>query len=128
MKEVKSPKRPLIYYYLIVLGMILLFNMIITPLMIQSQIVETDYSTFIQMAEDQELGEVEINETENQIIFQVFRNALSLCVLIMHSENFNACNSTSTRSLGMKFTLSLTYFITLPHATGGAGGCRRGCS
>lgn len=69
MKEVKSPKRPLIYYYLIVLGMILLFNMIITPLMIQSQIVETDYSTFIQMAEDQELGEVEINETENQIIF-----------------------------------------------------------
>ena len=69
MKELKSPKRPLIYYYLIVLGMILLFNMIITPLMIQSQIVETDYSTFIQMAEDQELGEVEINETENQIIF-----------------------------------------------------------
>lgn len=69
MKEVKSPKRPLIYYYLIVMGMILLFNMIITPLVVQSQIVETDYSTFVNMAENKELGEVEINETENQIIF-----------------------------------------------------------
>lgn len=69
MKEVKSPKKPLIYYYLIVIGVILLFNMIITPLMVQSQIVETDYSTFVKMAEDKELGEVEINESENQIIF-----------------------------------------------------------
>lgn len=43
--------------------------MIITPLMVQSQIVETDYSTFVKMAEDKELGEVEINESENQIIF-----------------------------------------------------------
>lgn len=37
--------------------------------MLQSQIVETDYSTFVQMAEDKELGQVEINETENQILF-----------------------------------------------------------
>lgn len=59
----------MIYYYLIVIGVILLFNMIITPLMVQSQIVETDYSTFVKMAEDKELGEVEINESENQIIF-----------------------------------------------------------
>lgn len=42
----------MIYYYLIVIGVILLFNMIITPLMVQSQIVETDYSTFVKMAED----------------------------------------------------------------------------
>ena len=69
MKEVKSPKRPLIYYYIIAMSMILLFNMIITPLMAQSQIVKTDYSTFVQMAENKELGEVEINETENQIVF-----------------------------------------------------------
>ena len=59
----------MIYYYLIVIGVILLFNMIITPLMVQRQIVETDYSTFVKMAEDKELGEVEINESENQIIF-----------------------------------------------------------
>ena len=69
MKEVKSPKRPLIYYYLIVLGAMLLFNMIITPLLAQSQIVEVDYGTFVQMAEDKELGVVEINEAENQILF-----------------------------------------------------------
>lgn len=58
----------MIYYYLIVIGVILLFNMIITPLMVQSQIVETDYSTFVKMAEDKELGEVEIDKSENQII------------------------------------------------------------
>ena len=69
MKEVKSPKRPLIYYYLIVLGAILLFNMIVTPLLAQSQIVEVDYGTFVQMAEDGELDAVEINEAENQILF-----------------------------------------------------------
>ena len=69
MKEIKSPRKPLIYYYLIALGIILLFNIIITPLVVQSQIVETDYSTFVQMAENKELGEVEINETENQILF-----------------------------------------------------------
>ena len=40
------------------MGMILLFNMIITPLVVQSQIVETDYSTFVKMAENKELGEV----------------------------------------------------------------------
>ena len=69
MQEVKSPKKPLLYYYLVVLGMILLFNMIITPLLVQSQVVKVDYGTFVQMAEDKELGEVEINEAENQILF-----------------------------------------------------------
>ena len=69
MQEVKSPKKPLLYYYLVVLGMILLFNMIITPLLVQSQVVKVDYGTFVQMAEDKELDEVEINEAENQILF-----------------------------------------------------------
>ncbi len=69
MKEVKSPKKPLIYYYLIVLAAILLFNMIVTPLISQSQVVEVDYGTFVQMAEDQELGQVEVDESQNQILF-----------------------------------------------------------
>ncbi len=69
MKEVKSPKRPLIYYYLIVLAAMLLFNMIVTPLLARSQIVEVDYGAFVQMAQDKELGVVEINEAQNQILF-----------------------------------------------------------
>ncbi len=43
MKEVKTPKRPLIYYYCIVLLIILLFNMLITPMLSRNQVVEVDY-------------------------------------------------------------------------------------
>ena len=48
MKEVKSPKRPLIFYYIIVLGIILLFNMLIMPLLSQSQVKDVDYGTFVK--------------------------------------------------------------------------------
>ena len=69
MKEATSPKKPLIYYYLIALGVILLFNMLITPTLMQAQVVQVDYGTFVQMAEDKQLSQVEVDETQNQIIF-----------------------------------------------------------
>ncbi len=69
MKEVKSPQRPLLYYYLIALGVILLFNMLVMPVMSMNQVLEVDYGTFVQMAEDKNLGQVEVDETENQILF-----------------------------------------------------------
>lgn len=69
MKEVRSPKRPLLYYYLIALGVILLFNMLVMPVMSMNQVLEADYGTFVQMAEDKNLGQVEVDETENQILF-----------------------------------------------------------
>ena len=69
MKEVKTPKRPLIFYYLIVLGVILLFNILVTPLMARSQVIEVDYGTFVKMAENHELSQVEVDETQNQILF-----------------------------------------------------------
>ncbi len=69
MKEVKSLKRPLIFYYLIVLGIILLFNMLVMPLLSQSQVKDVDYGTFVKMAENQELSQVEVDETQNQILF-----------------------------------------------------------
>ena len=69
MKEVKAPKRPLIYYYLIAMGIILLFNMLFVPMISQSQVIEVDYRTFVRMAENQELGQVEVDETLNQLLF-----------------------------------------------------------
>ena len=69
MKEVKAPKRPLIYYYLIAMGIILLFNMLFVPMISQSQVIEVDYGTFVRMAENQELGQVEVDETLNQLLF-----------------------------------------------------------
>lgn len=67
MKEVKSPKKPLIYYYGIVLLIIIVFNAIVTPLMKSGQIVEVDYGTFMRMIEEKNISSVEINES--QIIF-----------------------------------------------------------
>ncbi len=67
MKEVKSPKKPLVYYYGIVLLVLLVFNLIVSPLLLQTQVTETDYGTFMKMIEDQQIGEVQVED--NQILF-----------------------------------------------------------
>ncbi|MDY2809686.1 MAG: ATP-dependent zinc metalloprotease FtsH [Candidatus Faecousia sp.] len=67
MKEVKSPKKPLIYYYGIALLVILVFNMVITPMLTKSQINEVDYGTFMKMIEDKQIGRVEVSS--NEIVF-----------------------------------------------------------
>ncbi len=64
MKEVKSPKRPLIYYYGIVLLALLIFNLIVAPMLSSSQIVEVDYGTFMSMIEHREIDSVEITDTQ----------------------------------------------------------------
>lgn len=67
MKEVKSPKKPLIYYYSIVLLLILIFNLTVGPLLMQAKVKEVDYGTFMQMIKDGDIGSVEIEDS--QIIF-----------------------------------------------------------
>ena len=67
MKEVKPPKKPLMYYYSIALMVLLLFNFIAVPWMAERQIKEVDYGTFMTMTEERNIKEVEI-ET-NQIVF-----------------------------------------------------------
>ncbi len=69
MKEVKTPKRPLIFYYLIVLAVLLLFQMLVMPMISQGQIIEVDYTTFVNMVEDGEVSAVEIQEADNRILF-----------------------------------------------------------
>ena len=67
MKEVKPPKKPLMYYYSIALMVLLLFNFIAVPWMAERQVKEVDYGTFMTMTEKKNIKEVEI-ET-NQIVF-----------------------------------------------------------
>ncbi|MGN1122563.1 MAG: ATP-dependent metallopeptidase FtsH/Yme1/Tma family protein, partial [Eubacteriales bacterium] len=67
MKEVKAPKKPIISYYLIILAILLLFNFFIMPSIMQRQIKEVDYGTFMEMTLNKEIGRVEIEE--NQILF-----------------------------------------------------------
>lgn len=69
MNEVKKPRKPLIYYYTIVLVAIILFNFLAMPLITQAQVKEVDYGTFITMTENKEIGKVEIQAQENQIVF-----------------------------------------------------------
>lgn len=69
MQEVKKPKKPLIFYYGIVVVVLLLFNFLAMPWIAQRQVREVDYGTFLEMAENKELGQVEVQEQENQILF-----------------------------------------------------------
>ena len=63
MKEVKNPKKPLIYYYGIVLLILFLFNLLVTPLLMQRQITEVDYGTFMSMIEEKNIGNVEVDSS-----------------------------------------------------------------
>ena len=67
MNEVKAPKKPLIYYYGIVMLVLMLFNFLAIPWFAQRQILEVDYGTFIDMTERREIGQVEVQD--NQILF-----------------------------------------------------------
>ncbi len=67
MKEVKSPKKSLLYYYGIVLIVLFVFNLFVTPLLIKKQVTEVDYGTFMKMIDDKNIGDVQVEDS--QIIF-----------------------------------------------------------
>ena len=67
MKEVKSPQKPLIYYYVIVLLVLAAFNFFVSPLLLSRQVTEVDYGTFMSMTEKKNIGRVEVEDS--QIIF-----------------------------------------------------------
>lgn len=67
MNEVKTPKKPLVFYYGIAMVVLLLLNMLVMPLMTQHRVEEVDYGTFIKMTESKEIGQVEIES--DKILF-----------------------------------------------------------
>ena len=67
MKEVKSPKKPLLYYYGIVLLIIIVFNVLVTPMLTKTMVKEVDYGTFMSKIEDKKIDDVQIED--NQILF-----------------------------------------------------------
>ena len=80
MNEVKKPKKPLIYYYTIVMIALMLFNFLAMPWMAQHSIQEVDYGTFMEMTENKQIGRVQ--KEDNQILFtdkeekQVYKTGL----------------------------------------------------
>ena len=69
MNEVKSPKKPLLYYYFVAMMLVMLFNFIAMPWISEHQIKDVDYNTFVTMTEQGEVGRVEIQEQSNRILF-----------------------------------------------------------
>ena len=67
MQEVKSPKKPLLYYYGVVLLVLLVFNLVITPLLLKQEVTEVDYGTFMSMTESKNIGQVQVED--QQIVF-----------------------------------------------------------
>ena len=77
MKEVKTPKKPLFFYYGIVILVIFLFNMFVSPLFFRSMVIEVDYGTFMGMIEEKNIGRVQVDSSqiiftdrENQMIYK----------------------------------------------------------
>ncbi len=69
MNEVKTPKKPLLYYYLVVLVVVMLFNFLAMPWLAEHQIKEVDYNTFVSMTEQGQVGQVEIQQQNNRLLF-----------------------------------------------------------
>ena len=101
MKEVKNPKKPLIYYYGIVLLVLFLFNLLVTPLLMQRQITEVDYGTFMSMIEEKNIGNLPgslheaIAEFEND---EVIKEALGDHIVTQYIAGKNReCEEYNTR-------------------------------
>ena len=69
MQEDKKPKKPLIYYYVIVLVVLMIFNFLLMPWAAERRITEVGYDRFIEMTEEKDIGQVEINQEDNEIVF-----------------------------------------------------------
>ena len=80
MNEVKKPKKPLIFYYIIVIAVLLLFNVFVTPWIMERQVKEVVYGTIISMTEKKQVDRVDIEDQDNTIMFtdkndQVYKTA-----------------------------------------------------
>ena len=114
MKEVKSPKKPLMYYYLIIISIILLFNLIFTPTLMQKQVQEVDYSTFMSMLNEKNIGKVQVDDSE--IVFTDKDNTKVYSTGAMYDPTLTQrlYNSGATFTKEVQKTTSplLSYFLT----------------
>ncbi len=114
MEEIKSPKKPLLYYYGIMLLVVILFNLIVQPLLIQSQIIEVDYGTFMGMIEDENIGQVEVTDT--QIVFTDKENTTVYQTGTMHdptlTERLYAAGATFTKEVEQSSSALVTFLLS----------------
>ena len=114
MKEVKSPKKPLLYYYGIVLLIIALFNLLVTPLLNRRSIEEVDYGTFMSKIEAQQIEKVEIDDDE--IYYTEKGGKTVYCTGVMDdpslTERLYASGATFSRDVQKTMSPLLSLFLT----------------
>ena len=114
MKEVKTPKKPLIYYYGIVLLIILAFNMIISPMIANAKVKEVDYGTFMKMIEEKNISKVEVDDSE--IYFTDKNNEQIYKTGIMDdptlTERLYTSGATFARNIQKEMSPLLSFFLT----------------
>ncbi len=114
MKEVKSPRKPLIYYYGIVLLAILVFNMVVSPLLMNARVKEVDYGTFMKMIEEKNIGSVEV--TDSEIVFTDKENTQIYKTGEMNdptlTERLYASGAKFTRNIEKGVSPLLSFFLT----------------
>ena len=114
MKEVKSPKKPMIYYYLIVLLVILVFNMVVSPLIANARVKEVDYGTFMRMIEEKKIDEVEVGDS--QIVFtvkdskQIYKTGAMTDPTL--SERLYAAGATFSKEIERSTSPLLSFFLS----------------
>ena len=114
MNEVKNPKKPLIYYYGVVVLIIFLFNSLMMPFLANRRIVEVDYGTFMTMTENCEIGKVEIQS--NQILFTDKENTRVYKTGVMNDPDLvsrlHESGAVFTKEIVEEMSPLLSFFLT----------------
>ena len=115
MKEDKNPKKPLAYYYAITLIALLLFNIFIAPLLNRQRIVETDYSTFMRMIDERQIGKVDVSDTE--IVFTDKNDGTIYVTGVMYdpmlTQRLYDCGAEFAKDIEQAMSPVLSYLLTL---------------
>ena len=114
MQEMKKPTRPMIFYYILVIGAILLFNEMARPYFDEAQIEQVDYSTFMQAIEEQKIDHVEVQS--NQIVFTEKEDAKKYKTGLMNdptlAERLDKSGATFTQDIKEEASPLLSFFLT----------------
>ena len=114
MKEVKSPKKPLAYYYVIIVSILLLFNLFFAPSLMRRQVQEVDYGTFMSMIDEKNIGKVEVEDSE--ILFTDKEETKIYTTGAMNdptlTQRLYDCGAQFTKEVQKTTSPLLGYFIT----------------
>ena len=115
MKEVKNPKKPLAYYYAITLIALLIFNIFVAPLLNRQRVVETDYSTFMRMIDERQIGKVDVSDTE--IVFTDKNDGTIYVTGVMYdpmlTQRLYDCGAEFAKDIEQAMSPVLSYLLTL---------------